>query len=358
MKRLGYVQGAFGASTLVFGYALLAPSSTSTTAPPGTVPYVLTVPPGFPPPPLPVDNPLTVQGVNLGKRLFNDVRLSGDNTKSCASCHESPAAFSNSPHALSVGITDVQGTRNTPALFNLVYQKLYFWDGRAPSLRLQALAPIQNPIEMNQPLSGALAKLMADSTYQSQFSQAFGSPGINADRLGKALEQYEITILSTNSKFDDFRRGLVQLTPQEMQGFNVFRTPFNPQLGQFGGDCARCHGGPLFSDFQFRNNGLDAKPVDPGREDVTGLASDLSKFKTPSLRNVAVSGPYMHDGRFLTLAEVVAHYSNGIQPSATLDPGLAHEHGGVNLSTSDQAALVAFLKTLTDPQFVGISITP
>jgi cytochrome c peroxidase len=204
---------------------------------------------------------------------------------------------------------------------------------------------------MGSSLNEVVTKLNGDRTYVLQFAKAFGTSGISAARIGLALEQYETTILSGYSQYDLFLQGRATLSAQQLQGLNVFRTPYNPRQGQFGGDCTRCHGGPLMSDFQFRNNGLDANPQDPGREDVTGLASDFAKFKTPSVRNLTASGPYMHDGRFTTLAEVVTHYSSGIMQSPTLDPGLAREPGGVQLSASDQAALVAFLETLTDPQF-------
>jgi cytochrome c peroxidase len=321
--------------------------------PPGTTPYNLIVPPGFPKPTIPIDNQLTNEGVALGKRLFSEKKLSGNGTQACSSCHHPTESFSDEGDALSTGSTGVKGTRNAPALINLVYQRCYFWDGRSPSLRAQALVPIQNPLEMNQTIDGAVANLKADPTYVSQFATAFGSKGITGNRIALAIEQYEISTLYGNSKYDRVQQGLASLTPQEQRGLTLFLTPYKPKQGQFGADCARCHSGALFSDFCFRNNGLDANPADPGREDVTGEASDYGKFKTPSLRNLTVTGPYMHDGRFSTLEEVVQHYSSGIVPSATLDPMLAKEPGGVQLSTSDQAALVAFLKTLVEPQFQG-----
>jgi cytochrome c peroxidase len=324
----------------------------------GNGPYNLVVPPGLPPPHIPADNPLTVNGVALGLRLFNESKLSANNTLSCAGCHKPLNAFSDQGKALSTGITGQQGTRNAPALFNLPYQTSFFWDGRSPTLRAQCLAPIQNPVEMASTLNQVITKLNGDRSYVLQFAKAFGSPGISAARIGLALEQYENTLLSGYSKYDLFLQGKAILTTQEAQGLKVFRTPFNPRAGQFGGDCARCHGGALFSDFAFRNNGLDANPADPGREDVTGLATDLGKFKTPALRNLTATGPYMHDGRFATLAEVVQHYSSGIIQSSTLDPGLAHEPGGVQLSATDQAALVAFLETLTDPGFSPSFLRP
>ena len=204
---------------------------------------------------------------------------------------------------------------------------------------------------MNQTLTAAVAKLSADPTYVAQFKKAFGTAGITSARIGLALEQYEISLLAGSSKFDLSQRGLATLTSQEQRGLLVFRTPYNPKANQFGGDCARCHHEPFFSDFGFHNNGLDSVPKDPGREDVTAVPSDYALFKTPSLRNLTVSGPYMHDGRFNSLEQVVEHYSAGILHSATLDAQMAKEPGGVQLSPADQAALVAFLKTLVEPQF-------
>lgn len=323
--------------------------------PPGTHPYPLIVPPTLPPPRLPADNPLTVEGVALGQRLFTEKRLSGNNTQSCSSCHQATYAFSNSPNRFSKGIDGKFGTRNAMPLFNLNYANRFFWDGRSPSLRNQALQPIQNPIEMHATLPAVVAKLAADTSYASQFKVAFGSPGVTSARIALALEQFELTIYSGDSKFDRAQQGLATLTAQEQRGADLFRTPFNPQRGQFGADCARCHGGPTFTNFAFRNNGLDTHFTDLGLGGFNNVPSDDGKFKTPSLRNVAITGPYMHDGRFSTLAQVVQHYSDGIVPSATLDPGLAREQGGVHLSASDQAALVTFLNTLTDSRFRPLS---
>jgi len=344
--------GLFGVVGIVAAFAQGAGSPPSN--PKGTTRYNLVVPPGFPPPPLPTDNILTVEGVALGLRLFHETKLSGNNTQSCASCHTPQFAFSNEGKAVSTGITGATGTRNAPGLFNLAYQHQYFWDGRASSLRAQALAPIQNPVEMDQTLTKAVANLSADPTYVAQFAKVFGSAGITSARIGLALEQYELTLMSGYSKFDLAQRGLAKLTAQEQRGFQLFQTPFNPRNNQFGADCTRCHGnGPILSDFQYRNNGLDAKPTDAGREVVTGSPQDFAKFKTPSLRNLSVTGPYMHDGRFTTLEEVVAHYSDGILASPTLDPGLARQNGGVRLTPADEAALVAFLKTLTDNSYLS-----
>ena len=347
-----------GIGLLGIGATVLVLAQGNGGLPPGTTRYKLNVPPGLPSPPIPHDNPLTVEGVALGLRLFNDKQLSGNNTQACASCHLPVDSFSDQGKAVSTGSSGAKGTRNAMALFNLAYQHNFFWDGRSPSLRDQALGPIQNPIEMNQTLDGLVKKLSSDPTYVSQFAKAFGSKGVTAARVGLALEQYEETLLSGGSKFDLYQQGLVRLTAQEDRGRLLFQTPFNPKQGQFGADCARCHGGQLMSDFKFHNNGLDSQFKDLGLGGVTGVAGDDGKFKTSSVRNLTVTGPYMHDGRFQTLEQVVQHYSSGIVQSSTLDPGMAHERGGVQLSTSDQAALVAFLKTLVEPKYQSPSIHP
>lgn len=314
---------------------------------PAPTPYNLTTPVGIPRPPIAADNPLTVEGVALGKRLFFDKQLSGNNTQSCASCHRVDVAFADAGQATSTGIDGIKGSRNTPGLQNIAFSRNLFWDGRSPSLRDQALQPIQNPIEMHATLPAVLARMQSNKSYLVAFAQAFGSPGITSDRIGKAIEQFETTLLSGDSRFDTN-----SLTAQEERGRVLFfNPPAPPGRPQTGADCARCHGGATFSDDRFHNIGLDTVSADTGRMAVTGSAADLGKFKTPSLRNIGVTGPYMHDGRFATLEQVVRHYSDGIQPAASLDPGLARLNGGLHLSPAQQADLVAFLRALTDVRF-------
>ena len=202
---------------------------------------------------------------------------------------------------------------------------------------------------MDETLERVTARLATTGTYPALFRAAFGSPEITAEKLGLALEQFLLTLTAYDARFDRALRGQATLTEDEKRGFELFLTEYDPRTGQRGADCFHCHGGPLFSDHQFHNNGLAPNDADPGRWRVTGLESDRGRFATPSLRNVARTAPYMHDGRFATLEEVVAHYSTGIQRSATLDPNLAkHPDGSLPLSATDQAALVAFLKTLTN----------
>ncbi len=309
-------------------------------------PYRFTMSRTFPMPDLPRDNPLINERVALGKKLFNEKSLSRDGTISCATCHQTDAAFTDRL-AVSNGVGGGKSTRNAMPLFNLAWKKKFFWDGRAESLREQVLMPIQDHREMDESLDHICEKLTNIGDYPPLFRAAFRSPGITAEKISLALEQFLLTISAHDSKFDQALDGKAILTDGEKRGFELFMTEYEPRTGQFGADCFHCHGGPLFSDHQFHNNGLNGS--DPGRGKISGLPADERKFSTPSLRNVSLTGPYMHDGRFSTLEEVVEHYSSGMERSPTLDPNLAKHPGtGLNLSTADKDALVAFLKTLTD----------
>jgi len=310
----------------------------------------------FPVPALPRDNPLIEERVTLGDKLFHEPLLSGDGSMSCASCHDSTAAFADR-RRVSVGVAGRTGTRNAMPLFNLAWKSSFFWDGRAPSLRAQALMPIQDHSEMDESLTNVVSKLSrasdgANTNYPALFARAFASPEITAERIGLALEQYVLTLTSFDSKFDRVMRREAAFSADEQRGFELFMTEYDPRRSQFGADCFHCHGGPLFQSQTFANNGLDSAFADIGRAEVTGKPSDEGKFATPSLRNVELTAPYMHDGRFATLEEVVEHYSSGVKRSATLDPNIAkHPEGGIHLSSADKQALVAFLKTLTDEKF-------
>jgi len=317
-------------------------------------PYPFQMSPTFPIPDLPHDNPLTVERVELGKKLFFEKRVSINDAQSCADCHLPEKAFSDGRRTARGAEGDL-GPRNTMPLFNLAWKKEFFWDGRAKSLREQVLQPIQNPIEMHQPLTNLVVKLTeSPEDYPALFTSAFGSPEITVEKISLALENYLLTLTSFDSKFDRVLRGEAQFTADEQHGFELFSTEYDPRRGQYGADCFHCHGGPLFQSQAFANNGSDGAMLDIGREKVTGKASDRGKFATPSLRNVALTAPYMHDGRFRTLADVVRHYCTGVVRSATLDPNLAkHPDGGVPLSEADQNALVAFLQTLTDEKYLA-----
>ncbi len=320
--------------------------------PPGTHRYFFRTPKGFGDPELPKDNPLTVEGVALGEKLFSEKQLSTNNAQSCADCHHADAAFSDSGHAFSTGAEGQPGFRNTMPLFNLAWMNSMTWDGKRTRIRDQALAPIQDHLEMHQTLDESVAKLAADATYPARFAKVFGSPGITSERLGLALEQYLLTLVSGDSKFDRAMREEVDLTEQEKQGLTLFVLEFDPARGRLGADCFHCHGNELFTNNQFKNNGIDSEFSDRGRQAASGRSADIGKFKVPSLRNVELTGPYMHDGRFATLEEVIDHYAEGVKQSDTLDPNISkHPDGALALSCEDRKALVAFLKTLTDMKY-------
>lgn len=302
-------------------------------------------------PVIPTDNPQTVEGIALGKKLFYDPLLSANNTQSCASCHRPPNAFSDIPR-FSIGIDGIPGTRNSMPLFNLAwnYDEMFFWDGREFSLEHQALEPVTNPIEMHNTWEEVVRRLENHPEYPSMFTDAFGNGNITKEKATKAIAQFERTLISANSKFDRFLLGLTTLTPEEENGLNVF-------MDEERGDCFHCHGNPnnpLWTDNQFHNNGLDATFTDLGLGAVSGDPSDNGKFRSPSLRNLAFTAPYMHDGRFNTLDEVINHYSEGLQNSPTIDPLMKKvAEGGVQLSDQDKADLKAFLLTLSDPSFLN-----
>ncbi len=313
-------------------------------------PYRFTMSSYFPIPPLPRDNPLIEERIALGEKLFHDTALSRDGTLSCASCHLTANAFTD-PRRFSIGVEGRIGTRHGMPLFNLAWKTRFFWDGRAPSLREQVLKPIQDHLEMDETLENVVAKL--EKTSKADFARAFDSEAITPERIGLALECFLLTLTSFDSKFDRSMRGEAQLSDEEKRGFELFMTEYEPRMGQKGADCFHCHGGPLFSDHLFHNNGLSPIERDTGRERVTQDERDLYKFSTPSLRNIALTAPYMHDGRFETLEEVIEHYDHNLRRGPTLDPNLAkHPPTGIRLSSEDKKALVAFLKTLTDEKFV------
>lgn len=286
----------------------------------------------FPMPSLPRDNPLLTERVELGKALFHDKSLSKNGTVSCASCHDSRKAFTDGL-PVSTGVEGRTGDRNSMPLFNLAWKSSFFWDGRAKSLRDQVLQPIEDHREMASDFSTVVKHL--EATRKPDFEKAFGPGPVTEEKIALALENFLLTLTSYNSRFDRAMSGKEKLTPEEERGMKLFFTEYEPRSQQFGADCFHCHGGANFSDHQFHDNGLG-----------DGL------FSTPSLRNLTLTAPYMHDGRFETLEEVVDHYSGPMQRAETLSPNLSkHPKTGLQLPKEDQAALVAFLKTLTDPKY-------
>lgn len=320
-------------------------------------PYTLTYGSNMSNPDLPSDNPLTVAKVALGRRLFYENLLSGDGTMNCASCHVQADGFSDK-NQFSTGIAGLQGGRQAMPVFNLAWHSnQFFWDGRADKLRDQAIKPIQDALEMNETMENVRTKLKASSIYPGLFTQAFEDGEINDKNIALALEAFMFTIVSTDSKYDQYQRGEASLTASEERGRELFFAEYNPSFPNLSGaDCAHCHGGSNFENDNYMNNGLDeeANITDEGRSVVTGNQNDRGKFKVPSLRNVAATGPYMHDGRFTTLEEVVEHYNSGIKSSNSLDPALANtQTTGLMLDAQDKIDLVNFLKTLTDPTFLS-----
>lgn len=317
-------------------------------------PYNLVIPKFFPPMPIPADNPMTVKGVELGRMLFYDPILSSDGSISCASCHNPEFSFTDDKK-FSVGVGGQQGTINSMSLVNLGWQTRFFWNGRATSLEEQAKEPITNPIEMHETLPGIVNKLRAHESYPKRFQVAFGTKEITADLVAKALAQFERTLISGDTPFDRyFDIAQAAFTPLQFRGYKIFSTEE--------GDCFHCHGIPVLQDLDslYRNNGLFMNvnlPQTRGYGAVTGDPKDNGKFKVPSLRNVSLTAPYMHDGRFQTLEEVVNFYSSGIQFNDNIDVNLLKNNrdikGGLGLTNADKEALVAFLKCLVDTAYLN-----
>jgi cytochrome c peroxidase len=288
-------------------------------------------------------NPISKEGFELGKSLFYDPILSRDGTISCAFCHIQSSAFTQHGHPVSHGIDDKTTLRNSLPIMNLAWKKEFFWDGGVFHLDLFAVEPIQNPNEMDESLPNALDKLRKSSKYPEMFEKAFGTEEITTDRFLKALSQFQLMCVSANSKYDKYVRKEegVTLNQAELEGLEIFKQK-----------CASCHAGELFSDFSYRNNGLPTKnSQDTGRERITLNENDKYKFMVPSLRNVGLTYPYMHDGRFATLFQVLDHYSSGVSTSSTLDPLLSQ--GGIPLTIEEKQKLVTFLHTLTDYEFIN-----
>jgi cytochrome c peroxidase len=300
---------------------------------------------GLPPVPIPADNPPTAETIALGRRLFYDPRLSKDNTLACSTCHNPVEGFSNGV-PVSKGVGGANGVRNAPSMIDAAYLPLQFWDGRAASLEEQAGSPIANPVEMNQAHDVSVAKLGKDPVYGTMFKAAFGSDAITIGRVEKAIASFERTILSGNSAFDRYEYGgdKTVLTSAQIRGLAIFRDPNK-------GNCAACHTidptYALFTDGKFHNIGEGASDdgsfKDIGRYHETKVETDKGAFMTPTLRNVANTGPYMHDGSLKTLDEVVSFYAGG----ANSNPYLDKEIQAIQLSGQDRIDLVEFLKSLS-----------
>ncbi|MFN8273503.1 MAG: cytochrome c peroxidase [Flavobacteriaceae bacterium] len=303
-------------------------------------PIYLKIPRGWPKPHYDFSkNPLSEQGFQLGRKLFYDPILSRDNTISCATCHLQATGFTHVDHELSHGIDDKIGTRNAMALINLAWNKDFLWDGGVNHLDVQPLNPIQSPVEMDESLAHVVGKLQQTSPYPQLFEQAFGTSKITGQLTLKALSQFMLMLQSSNAKYDRVMQGQETFTEKEQKGYDIFKK-----------HCASCHKEPLFSDDRFENNGLDldADLKDIGRMKITGKKEDSLRFRTPTLRNIQFTFPYMHDGRFKTLTEVINHY-NSLPANKHVPKELRLP---MQLVDHDRADLIAFLKTLTDQEFL------
>lgn len=309
-------------------------------------PLDIAVPANLPPITIPADNPTTVEGVALGRKLFYEPLLSGDNTQSCGSCHAQAFGFSDNNRRFSEGIDHQLGNMNAMAIMNLAWANEFFWDGRIVGIENQVREPVINVIEMHETWPNAITDLQVSDAYPPLFKAAFGTDTITEDLVVKAIAQFERTLVAGNSDYDKFMRGEANAMSQAaFRGMQLFFTER--------GDCFHCHTTDLLTDYDYHNNGLDSvfNADNLGRAAVTNRSSDTGKFKTPGLRNVEVTGPYMHDGRFATLEEVVEHYNSGIRRSPTLDPKIKNPDG-LFLTNQEKSDLVAFLKALTDQSFL------
>lgn len=308
----------------------------------------------FPKMPENPDNPVSVEGAELGRYLFYDPILSKDKTISCATCHKQENAFSDSPNTFSKGIDGALQKRNTPPLFNLAWYPAFFWDGRATTLEEQVFFPVRDHAEMNLDWKIAEDRLNKSKFYRKKFYDVFLINTIDSIHIAKAIAQFERTLISNNSKFDRVLRREDKLTSAEFRGFEIVND-------QSMADCLHCHttdAHALGTSRKFSNNGLDTAStiygyLDPGKGAISSLSKEYGTFKIPSIRNVAVTAPYMHDGRFKTLREVIDFYSEGLHPSVNIDPKMTRiTTRGVQLSESDKICLEEFLHTLTDSVFL------
>jgi len=302
--------------------------------------FALSYPDYFPAPVYSFENnELTKDKFELGRKLFYDGILSSDNTVSCGTCHSQVHGFADHNVNFSSGVNNLKGSRNSPAITNMIWSPSFMWDGGVNHIEVFSVAPITNPLEMNETMENVINKLNASASYRSAFKKAYRTETITDQLMLRALTSYMAMLVSSNSRYDQFRQGKAIFTPQEVEGLQLFEQK-----------CASCHTAPLFTNYTFQNNGLDSDFTDLGRGRITLDEADNGKFKVPSLRNVELTYPYMHDGRFWNLEQVLDHYDHGIKQSATLSNQLS---SGIPMTTEEKQKIILFLKTLTDYKVIS-----
>lgn len=309
-------------------------------------PYQFVAPSNFPEPTYTFyNNSITEEGFKLGRKIFFDPSLSIDGSISCSSCHHQELAFADFPHnPFSIGIDGLVGTRNAPALANLAFMNEFFWDGGVTHLDFVPINAIESPVEMGEDIAAVVAKIKNDTEYPALFEAAFNTTEINMPLLMDALAQFMLMMVSNNSKYDAYLQGKETLTAQELQGLRLFDEK-----------CESCHSGILFTNQAYFNNGIDSVFSDSGRATISANPSDIGKFKVPTLRNISLTAPYMHNAKFRTLEEVLNHYDTGLKRSNSLAPSLIQANGnlGIPLSIEEKEAIIAFLETLTDYELLN-----
>jgi cytochrome c peroxidase len=305
-------------------------------------PLSFTVPDNFPAPVYDFnENPLTEEGFALGRKLFHDNRLSAHADVTCASCHQQHAAYTTFDHDLGHGTNHQHTRRNVPVIFNMAWQRELEWDGKTKKLVDQPIACMTAPEKMGEAEAAVAEKLKGDTAYPRMFAEAFGDNNITGDRIAKALTQFVVMLVSADSKYDRVKGGTASFNTSEQNGYDLFKAK-----------CASCHAEPLFTDLTYRNNGIGTTPfhIDYGRVEITGDPADSLKFKVPTLRNIALTGYFAHDGRYIAIGQLLDHYSSAIPPSPTLDPLLVN---GIPLTALEKFYIEEFLNTLTDSTLIS-----
>jgi cytochrome c peroxidase len=307
-----------------------------------TTPVNFNVPDGFPEPVFNFSqNPVTEEGFALGRKLFHDNSLSSHADVTCSSCHQQHAAYTTFDHDLGHGTNHQHTRRNVPVIFNMAWHSEFEWDGKNKSLPEQTLACMTAPEKMGEQVNTVVEKLNADTAYTRMFADAFGDKNISGDRISRALSQFVVMLTSANSKYDKVKKGEATFNSSEQLGYDLFKAK-----------CANCHSEPLFTDLTFKNNGLasTAFHTDFGRMEVTGDVNDSLKFKVPTLRNIMLTGYYVHDGRYISVGQMLDHYSSEVLPIPTLDPSL---QGGIPLTDLEKFYIEEFLFTLSDSTLIS-----